>query len=319
MPGEFDLIAQYFARPVAAPVLGVGDDCALLPVPSGRRLAISTDLLVEGRHFFPDVNPAALGHKALAVNLSDLAAMGACPLACLLGISLPRFDAPWLAAFSRAFHALADRAACPLVGGDTVRSADTITISVTVLGHVPPDTALRRDAAQVGDDIWVSGTLGQADVALRLLQGRLPMDTALLAQTRDALEWPQAQLTLGQALVGVAHACIDLSDGLVQDLGHVLRASGCGAVLQYTALPIATCLRDLPETVQREAVLAGGDGYGLCFTAASTDRTAVLACAAAIGVTVTRIGHITAEKSLRLVAQGGAIIPVPQGGFDHFA
>jgi len=275
-------------------------------------------MLVEGRHFFSDVDPAALGHKALAVNLSDLAAMGAAPLGCLLSLSLPRVDPPWLAAFSQSLHALAASCACPLVGGDVVRGDHGITISMTVMVQVPPDAALRRDAARTGDAIWVSGALGEADVALRLLQGRLPMDARLLAQTRAALERPQAQLALGQALLGVAHAAIDLSDGLAQDLSHILAASTCGAVLHRDALPVAASLRSLPEPVQREAALSGGDGYQLCFTAAAQDDDKVLACAAAAGAPVTRIGRITAETGLRVVAGDGSDIPVAHGGFDHF-
>jgi len=316
--GEFDLIARYFSRTVPADMLGPGDDCALLCPSPGLRLAVSTDMLVEGRHFFSDVDPAALGHKALAVNLSDLAAMGATPLGCLLSLSLPRVDTAWLTAFSQSLHALAASCACPLVGGDMVRGDHGIAISMTVMGQVPPDAALRRDAARVGDAIWVSGTLGEADVALRLLQGRLPMDAELLAQTRQALEWPQAQLALGQALRGVAHAAIDLSDGLVQDLNHILAASACGAVLYGDTLPVAASLRRLPTAVQREAALSGGDGYQLCFTAAAQQSDQVLACAAAAGASVTRIGQITAQTGLRVMAGDGSNIPVAQGGFDHF-
>jgi len=299
-------------------MLGPGDDCALLSLSPGLKLAVSTDMLIEGRHFFPNVDPAALGHKALAVNLSDLAAMGARPLGCLLSLSLPRVDAAWLDAFSGSLHALASAAACPLVGGDTVRSDCGISISITVMGQVPSDTVLRRDAARVGDDIWVSGTLGEAHIALRVLQGHLPADAHLLACTRRALEWPDAQLALGQALLGVAHAAIDISDGLVQDLRHVLAASRCGALLHYDTLPVAAGLQNLPERVQREAVLSGGDSYQLCFTAAAEQRAAVLACAQAAGVCVTRIGRITLQ-GLRIVRQDGADIAVAPGGFDHFS
>jgi len=317
--GEFDLIARYFARPVPESILGPGDDCALVSPAPGLRLAVSTDMLVQGRHFFADVDPAALGHKALAVNLSDLAAMGATPLGCLLSLALPRADARWLAAFSQSLHALAADAACPLVGGDTVRSEHGITINITVLGQVVPETALRRDAACAGDDIWVSGVLGEADIALRLLQGRLPTDASLLAQTRRALEWPQAQLTLGRALLGVAHAAIDLSDGLVQDLRHILAASACGAVLHEQALPVAASLCGLPDALRRDAALSGGDGYQLCFTAAQDQRETVLARAAAVGAPVTRIGSITPQTGLRIVARDGSDLAVEQGGFDHFA
>jgi len=317
--GEFDLIARYFARAVPHGMLGPGDDCALLSPSPGLRLAVSADMLIEGRHFFANVDPAALGHKALAVNLSDLAAMGAMPFACLLSLALPHANAPWLEAFSQSLHALATSNACPLVGGDVVRSDHGIAINMTVLGQVPPDAALRRDAARVGDEIWVSGSLGEADIALRLLQGRLPMDADLLARTRRALEWPQAQLALGQALLHVAHAAIDLSDGLVQDLGHILTASACGAVLHDDALPVATSLQGLPEPVRREAVLSGGESYQLCFTAAADKRDVVLARAATANVAVTRIGRITAQPGLRIAASDGSDIPIAQGGFDHFS
>jgi len=316
---EFALIARYFARQVPAGILGAGDDCALLSPDPGLRLAVSTDMLVEGRHFFPTVDPAALGHKALAVNLSDLAAMGATPLACLLSLALPRVDAPWLEAFSQSLHALAAQSRCPLVGGDVVRSHHGVTINITVLGQVSPDAALRRDAARAGDEVWVSGALGEADVALRLLQGRLPADADLLAQTRGALEWPQAQLALGQALLGVAHAAIDLSDGLVQDLNHVLAASGCGALLHEAALPVAASLHGLPERLRREAALTGGDGYQLCFTAAAQNHDAVLARAAAVGAPVTCIGQTTAQAGLRIVTRDGDDLAVARGGFDHFS
>lgn len=319
MSAEFDLIARYFTRPAPDGMLGVGDDCALLPTTPGMRLAVSADLLVEGRHFFPDVAPDALGHKSLAVNLSDLAAMGARPLGCLLSLSLPRVDPDWLAAFSGAFHALADQAGCPLVGGDTVRSADGITIGVTVMGQVAPDQALRRDAAQQGDDIWVSGELGAADVALQLLQGRLAPDAGLLAQTRQALEWPQPQLALGQALAGLAHAAIDISDGLAQDLGHILAASRCGAQLHVDALPIAPALLGLPAQVRRDAALSGGDVYQLCFTAAAADADAVMAGAQRAGVRVTRVGRIVQAPGLRILDAAGDCLSLRQHGFDHFS
>ncbi|MCD0505897.1 thiamine-phosphate kinase, partial [Bordetella petrii] len=172
LASEFDLIARYFSRPVPAGMLGVGDDCALFPVPAGMQIATSTDLLIQGRHFFPDVDPQALGHKSLAVNLSDLAAMGARPIGCVLGLALPQASAPWLSAFARGFHDLADAHGCPLMGGDTTRSPNDLAISVTVFGAVPSGRALRRDAARAGDQVWVSGSLGAADVAYRILAGR---------------------------------------------------------------------------------------------------------------------------------------------------
>src|SRR5690606_10031715 len=263
MSSEFDLIARYFKRPAPSGLLGVGDDCALFPVPAGMQVATSTDLLIEGRHFFPDVDPQALGHKSLAVNLSDLAAMGARPLGCVLGLALPQASEPWVAAFARGFHALAEAHGCPLVGGDTTRSPRDLVISVTVFGAVAADRALRRDAAQAGDEIWVSGTLGAADVAYRLLDGQWPADAALLAATRQALEWPEPRVALGQALSGIARAAIDISDGLVQDLGHILSASAVGAQLHYDAMPVAAALQGLSPAAVLQAVLGGGDVYEL--------------------------------------------------------
>ncbi len=299
-------------------MLGIGDDCALFPVPVGRQVAISTDLLIEGRHFFSDVDPQALGHKALAVNISDLAAMGARPLGCLLGLALPYVDPSWLTAFAKGFHALADVLHCPLLGGDTTRSVQGVAISVTVFGTVAPSRALRRDGARVGDDIWVSGVLGEADIAYRLLDGQMPPNPPLLAATRPALERPTPRLALGLALAGLAHAAIDISDGLLQDLAHLLKASGVGARLRYDALPVAASLAGLPAACVRQAVLAGGDAYELCFTAAAIDRQKVQAAASAAGVAVTPIGQV--ETDLHTVVVGPNDVPLTDlpHGFDHF-
>lgn len=281
-------------------------------------IATSTDLLIEGRHFFPDVDPRALGHKSLAVNLSDLAAMGAHPIGCVLGLALPQANESWLAAFAQGFHALADAHGCPLIGGDTTRSPHDLAISVTIFGAVAADRALRRDAAQVGDEIWVSGTLGAADVAYRLLDGQLPADATLLAATRRALEWPEPRVALGQGLVGVAHAAIDISDGLVQDLGHILSASGVGAQLHYDAMPVAPALHGLPQATLTQAVLGGGDVYELCFTAAADLHEQVLSAAARAGVAVTRVGHITQTPGMVVLGADGHPLSALPRGFDHF-
>ena len=318
MASEFELIARYFTRAAPAGLLGVGDDCALFPVPAGEQVATSTDLLLEGRHFFPDVDPRALGHKSLAVNLSDLAAMGARPIGCVLGLALPRLDEPWLAAFAEGFHALAAAHGCPLIGGDTTRSAHDLAISVTVFGAVPAGQALRRDAAQAGDDIWVSGELGAADVAYRLLDGQYPANDALLAATRAALEWPQPQVALGMALRGIAHAAVDLSDGLLQDLGHILTASRLGARLEVDRMPVAAALSGLDDAPRRRAVLGGGDVYQLCFTAPAAQREAVQAAARAASAQVTRVGQTLAQSGLQVLdGQGRPLADLP-GGFDHF-
>lgn len=319
MESEFGLIGRYFSRPAPAGMLGVGDDCALFTVESGFQLATSTDLLIEGRHFLPEVDPQALGHKALAVNLSDLAAMGATPLACLLGLSLPVVDHQWLAAFSKGFYRLADEAGCPLVGGDTTRSHTGIVISVTVMGQVRAEQALRRNAAQVGDDIWVTGTLGAPDIALRMLQGRLPVDHAILAAVRPSLERPEPPLTFAAGLAGIANAALDISDGLLQDLGHILQSSHCGAQLQYPAMPVHADLSRVDAAVVQDAVLAGGDVYQLCFTALPGRRNAIQALASQTATRVTRIGTIVQGSGTQVVNSLGALMQLGAAGFDHFS
>lgn len=320
MTSEFDLIARCFARPAPDGMLGVGDDCALFAVPHGKHVATSTDLLLAGRHFFPDVDPHALGHKSLAVNLSDLAAMGAQPIGCLLGLALPSVDLPWVEAFARGFHALCDAHGCPLIGGDTTRAADGhVAISVTVFGAVDPQHALKRSGARVGDDIWVSGTLGAADAAYRLLSGQWDQDNALLAACRPALERPEPQVALGMALAPIAHAAIDISDGLLQDLGHILAASQVGATLHETDLPVDDSLAALPAVQVRGCVLGGGDVYQLCVTADPADRDRILQSARNIGVRITRVGSIVSQRGLRVLDAAGQPIGDLPGGFDHFA
>lgn len=316
---EFDLIRRYFTRPVPPGHLGAGDDCALLPVAPGKQLATSTDLLIEDRHFLPDVDPASLGHKALAVNVSDLAAMGAEPLGCMLGLSLPKVDEAWLGAFADAFHAFADESGCPLVGGDTTRSPDGIVISVTVFGQVEPDRALLRSAARPGDDIWVTGTLGAPHAALQWLTGQWPAQPALLAKARPALERPVPPWRFAQRLPGLAHAALDISDGLLQDLGHILKASGCGAILYYHRLPMDAVLEPLEASLVREAVLSGGDVYQLCFTAPPCNRDAIVELARAFNVRTTRVGVIEAGAQLKVHDAAGAPVPISSRGFDHFA
>ncbi len=299
---------------------GVGDDCAVLPMDSSQELVVSKDLLLEGRHFFSDAAPEALGHKALAVNLSDIAAMGATPLACLLGIGVPVIDHAWLESFSRGFLRLADEAACPLVGGDTTRSLSGIAISVTVMGKVPRGQALLRCAASVGDDIWITGELGAADVALRLMQGRLPFDETRLAATREALERPRPPWAFAPMLAGLAHAALDISDGLLQDLGHIAAASACAARLDYDALPVSADLRGLDAQTIQDAVLAGGDVYQLCFTASQEHRLLVRQRAGQAGVKVSRVGSIESGEGIRVARADGTPVDVRgRSGFDHFS
>lgn len=318
MAGEFDLIARHFDWPAPSGVLGVGDDCALLPVTAGHRLAVTTDLLVEGTHFFPDVDPESLGHKSLAVNVSDLAAMGARPLGCVLGLSIPSVDDAWLAGFARGFRALADAVSCPLVGGDTTRNPQGIVISVTAMGEVPIENALTRSGARVGDDIWVTGSLGAAHVALELLQGKHSRHARLLDALRPSLERPSPPVAFGTGLAGLAHAAIDISDGLLQDLGHVLKASQCAAEIDYQRLPVHAALRHLDAGVVQRAVLNGGDVYQLCFTAAPDARVAVNDLAARLNVEVAIVGRVMAGEGVRVTGTPLQLGTDGYSGFDHF-
>ena len=323
--GEFDLIARYFTRPAQRAVLGVGDDCALLQPSPGMQLAVSSDMLVEGRHFFPDVNPFALGHKALAVNLSDLAACGATPLAFTLALALPHVDEVWLGAFSAGLWALADAHGCELVGGDTTQGP--LNICITVFGEVPRGQALLRSGARVGDDIYVSGTLGDARLALDALRQKITLPAAVLARARQRLEQPSPRVALGQALRGIATAAVDISDGLAGDLGHVLRASGVGGSIDTTIAInlIAACAHPtyfgglFSSEKQLEYVIAGGDDYELAFTAAPAARQAVADAAAKSQTPVTRIGQVDKAPGLRLVDATGAAITRNFASFDHFA
>ena len=322
--GEFDLIARYFTRPVRRAALGVGDDCALLAPAPGMQLAVSSDMLVEGRHFFADVSPERLGHKALAVNLSDLAACGAKPLAFTLALSLPRVDEPWLAGFSRGLLALADAHGCELVGGDTTQGP--LNICITVFGEVPTGTALLRSGARPGDDLYVSGTLGDARLALEALLGHRPLPAEVLARARKRLERPAPRVALGQALRGVASSAMDLSDGLLGDLSHILKASGVGAridthitsnlIAEKAYLSSGEGHFDL-ELI-RQSTLAGGDDYELAFTAPPARRDAVAAASQASGTPVTRIGTVLAEPGLQLVDAQGQAVEHRYASFDHF-
>jgi thiamine-monophosphate kinase len=315
---EFALIAKYFTRATPDAVLGVGDDCALLAPTPGMQLAVSSDMLLEGRHFSPQDSPAGIGHKSLAVNLSDLAAMGATPRWATLAIALPEENDAWLTAFARGFFRMADLHSIELIGGDTTRGP--LTLSITVMGEIPPGQALRRDGAQADDDIWVSGVIGSAALALAYRQGRLFMEQIDAAKVLPALYLPTPRVTLGIALRGLAHSAIDVSDGLLADLGHILERSGVGARLEFGALPTLPVVQSyLHETVARDCVLAGGDDYELCFTAPAGRRDAIHAAAAGANVTVTRIGQITAEPGLSVIAADGKLLAYDKTGYDHFA
>ncbi len=323
--GEFDLIARYFTRPVRRAALGVGDDCALLAPAPGMQLAVSSDMLVQGRHFFADVDPERLGHKALAVNLSDLAACGARPLAFTLALALPRVDAPWLEAFSRGLLALADGHGCELVGGDTTQGP--LNICITVFGEVPAGQALLRSGARPGDDIYVSGTLGDARLALEALQGHITLPADVLAAARLRLERPTPRVALGLALRGIASSAMDVSDGLLGDFGHILKASGVGASIRTDetikliaagAYP-SSATGQFDQKLLQQCTLAGGDDYELLFTAPPQHRAAVAAAAAQSQTAVTCIGQVQAEPGLRLVDAQGQPVEHRFASFDHFA
>jgi thiamine-monophosphate kinase len=318
MSSEFDLIAKFFSRPAPGAVLGVGDDAALMRLPHGMELAVSTDMLVAGRHFLPDAEPYLLGHKALAVNLSDLAAMGARPRWATLSLALPEADEGWLEAFSRGFFDLANRFDVDLVGGDTTRGP--LNLCVTVLGEVASGRAMRRDRAQPGDDVWVSGDLGSASLGLRHVLG----DVSLPREEADAclrrLHAPEPRVVLGQALLGIAHAAIDISDGFMADLCHVLDRSGMGAEVGLLDLPAHPAVASrLDSPLARQCLLAGGDDYELCFTAPPEHARAILDAGARAGVDVTRVGRISREPGLRILGADGQAMQLEMRGYDHFA
>jgi thiamine-monophosphate kinase len=315
--GEFDLIARYFTRAPQRATLGVGDDCALLaPLPAGQQMAVSCDMLVEGRHFLSTVAPERLGHKALAVNLSDLAACGAEPIAFTLALSMPRVDEVFLEGFARGLFALADEHGIELVGGDT--TAGPLDICITVFGAVPIGQALLRSGARAGDMLWVSGTLGDARLALEAFRGSVALPGETFDAVRLRMELPTPRVALGRALRGVASSAIDLSDGLVGDLGHVLARSRVGATVNADALPRSEVLASMPRELQHECTLAGGDDYELLFSAAPSREGDVMASAARAGVAVTRIGRIDTAPGLRIVDGSGASIGRRFAAFEHF-
>lgn len=321
---EFDLIRCYFAEPAAAGSalsgvrLGIGDDAALLGLESGHELVVSVDTLVEGTHFFPDHPPASLGHKALAANLSDLAAMGADPLGAVLSLTLPQVDHPWLADFSEGFLALADAAGVALVGGDTNRGPRSI--SVTVLGQVPAGQALRRSGARPGDRLVVSGALGGAaaglaDEGARRSRGGPAPDPAAPGLAR--LFWPEARLALGRMLRNRARAAIDVSDGLLADLGHLCAASGCGARVDWPAIPRDPLLDGLADPQARQMALAGGEDYELLFALPPGESLDLLAFSVDCPLTV--IGEFVEGNGIEVVDEAGMKLDAGQAGHDHFA
>lgn len=321
---EFALIDRLRRRVAARDdvALGIGDDAALLRPPPGEQLAVTADTLNAGVHFPPQTPPSDLGWKTLAVNLSDLAAMGAQPRWCTLSLSLPHDDAAWLDAFADGFFALADVHGVALVGGDTTRGP--LSLSVTALGSVPAGAALRRDGARIGDEIWVTGTPGEAAAALSLWQaGELDVAYACADPARETLRQrllrPSPRLDAGLRLRGLAHACVDVSDGLLADLGHLCARSGVGAELRLEALSIPAALQAFAPTQVRPWQFAGGDDYELCFTAAPADRESVAQALAFAGTEGARIGRVVAGDRVTVFDAAGQRWQPPRMGYQHFA
>jgi thiamine-monophosphate kinase len=329
---EFELIDRFFRRGSGkcvesgsadsrGVVLGIGDDAALLAPTPGTQLAVSVDMLVAGRHFFADVDPEALGHKTLAVNLSDMAAMGAMPRWALLAGALPDGDPEWLSAFARGLFALAAAHGVELVGGDTTRGP--LNLCVTILGEVPAGEALLRSGARAGDSIWVSGALGDAALALAHRAGRLVLASDDAAACQEALLRPAPRIALGVHLRGLASAAIDVSDGLVGDLGHILESSKAGAALELAAIPRSKALDRQLATPGRdialECLLAGGDDYELCFTTAPSHDPRVAALAAELGLPLHRVGTVVAAPGLTIRDSSGRPLARLPRAYDHFA
>ncbi len=324
MLSEFELIRRYFEKPSGSGgrlrqgvQLGIGDDCALLHPASGMELAVSTDMLVEGRHFAAGADPFKLGHKALAVNLSDLAAMGAAPRWVTLALALPQADEAWLKRFSAGFFALADRFDVVLVGGDTTRGP--LNLSVTIMGEVPAGLALYRAGAKPGDGIWVSGELGGAALALQHQAGRV----RLTAEDRDEmlkrLHEPEPRVALGERLRGVATSAIDVSDGFAGDLAHILERSSAGALVHYAKLPRPSAFARLGDAdLERQCVLSGGDDYELVFTAPQSRHAEIEALGAELRLPLACVGYVQAGDAKLVLLDGKGDAMPPAGGYDHF-
>ena len=331
--GEFDLIWRFFkagSESMAQTqtdqvLLGIGDDCALLQPDAAQNLAVTSDMLVEGRHFFAGANAEWLGHKALAVNLSDLAAMGAKPVGFTLALALPNANADWLAQFSQGLFRLAQQWQCPLIGGDTTQGP--LTICITALGHVPAAAAIKRSGAKVGDDIWVSGTLGDARLALGALRSEWPLDHSSLETILRRMHEPEPRIALGMQLRGIASSALDISDGLLGDLRHILKASQVNADVLIDQLPTSRTLAEQTQDLRRQCAANGGDDYELCFTAPTSKRIALESLSTAL-LPLTRIGSITsasngAEPTLILRDANGNLLTAAESmrlmqSFDHF-
>jgi thiamine-monophosphate kinase len=318
MPSEFALIERYFTRPAPGAVLGVGDDAAILQPSPGMELLVSTDMLVAGTHFLADTDPEALGWKVLAVNLSDIAAMGGRPRWALLAAALPAATESWIAAFARGFFACADAFAVDVVGGDTTRGPRNFCVSI--IGEVPAGAALLRSGARAGDDIWVSGTPGLAALGLAHLQGRCVLAEPALTACLGALQRPRPRIALGLGLRGLASAAIDVSDGLLADLKHILERSGAAATVHFEALPQAALAAGTDADLARGCLLGGGDDYELAFTAAPTRRGEIAALGQSLDLPLARIGEIRSGPGaeLRLLDADGRVLAVGRDGYDHF-
>jgi thiamine-monophosphate kinase len=315
---EFDLIAKHFTRPATNAVLGVGDDAALVDVSNGMDLAVSTDTMVQGTHFFPDVHPENLGHKALAVNLSDMAAMGAMPYWAMLALTLPAVDDAWLAAFSKGFFDLAEEFNVSLIGGDTTRGP--LSLTVTIMGEVPAGAALRRSGAKAGNDVWVSGNIGDAALAVAHRNGKLVLTEGDYHEAVMRLYEPTPRVGLGQALRGMATAAIDVSDGLLADLGHICRLSGVGATVDASSIPLSAIgARHVASLEGLTAIVAGGDDYELCFTAPANARESIEDLTEMLNIPLTRIGQVRRGKGVSLIGPDGKPLKIDGRGYDHFS
>lgn len=332
--GEFDLIERFFKTGAdslrttadSAITLGIGDDCALIKPLADEEVAITSDMLVEGRHFFAGADPESLARKALAVNLSDLAAMGARPLGFTLAIALPLADQAWLAAFSKGLFAVSKEYACPLIGGDT--TAGPLTISITAFGSIPAGKAIRRSGAKADDDIWVSGTVGDARLALAALRHEITLPTNDLQQIEHRMHQPTPRVELGIQLRGIASAALDVSDGLLGDLRHILQQSQLDAEIQLNQLPKSITLQKQAITIQNQFAACGGDDYELCFTAPSSEREKIQLISKSLNLPLTLIGKILSKKDIEvkmcLLDASGTELSNTEAApflnsFDHFA
>lgn len=322
MCSEFDIIRRYFKRTATQAVLGIGDDAALIKATDNKELAISTDTLVCGKHFFADADPYKLGYKSLAVNLSDMAAMGAKPRWALLALTLPdnlvQHDKAWLSEFSAGFFALADSHQVELIGGDT--TSGPLNIGVQIIGEVEVGKALRRSGAKLDDDIWISGRLGDAALALNHELQQIALEPNEIAECLPALLTPAARVELGQRLIGLAHSAIDISDGLVADLGHLLAASEKAAYINMTDIPCSPVIKKyLQQSLVMRCLLAGGDDYELCFTAPKINREKIENLSAELAIPLTRIGEIFSGEGLIVKDAKGSEITLETKGYDHFS